>query len=174
MSSSEVPLHPVVPSAVAAPVVGTVPPDVDPTVDLVRRLGDLHRRVEHLQGVLSAGLAIGPTDLRALLLVGDLPQATPKQLAAELGLTTGSVTPVLDRLERCGYVRRLPNPHDRRSTLLSLTDLGARSRRWATEHYRGAVRTALVTPDGLDVAAAAGFLGRLVGALLAVEVRALT
>ena len=30
----------------------------------------------------------------------------------------------LDRLEQAGFVRRLPDPDDRRSTLVELTDIG--------------------------------------------------
>jgi DNA-binding MarR family transcriptional regulator len=40
--------------------------------------------------------------------------ATPGQLATELGLTTGSVTAMLDRLARLGYLTRRPDPGDRR------------------------------------------------------------
>jgi DNA-binding MarR family transcriptional regulator len=34
------------------------------------------------------------------------------------GLTTGGVTAALDRLEKAGYIRRQPNPGDRRSVLV--------------------------------------------------------
>ena len=44
--------------------------------------------------------------------------ATPGQLAAETGLTTGAITGIVDRLEKAGYARRLPNPDDRRSVLI--------------------------------------------------------
>ncbi len=33
-------------------------------------------------------------------------------------LTTGGVTVLLDRLEKAGYIRREPNPQDRRSTIV--------------------------------------------------------
>jgi MarR family transcriptional regulator, organic hydroperoxide resistance regulator len=35
-------------------------------------------------------------------------------------LTTGGVTVMLDRLEKGGYVKRVPNPRDRRSVLVRL------------------------------------------------------
>jgi DNA-binding MarR family transcriptional regulator len=37
-----------------------------------------------------------------------------------MGLSSGGVTVALDRLERAGYVRRRPNPSDRRSLLVTL------------------------------------------------------
>jgi DNA-binding MarR family transcriptional regulator len=42
----------------------------------------------------------------------------PKDLARCCGLTTGGMTVVLDRLEKAGYIKREPNPDDRRSLLI--------------------------------------------------------
>jgi DNA-binding MarR family transcriptional regulator len=39
-------------------------------------------------------------------------------LARWSGLTTGGVTVVIDRLEKAGYVKRQPNPADRRSVII--------------------------------------------------------
>lgn len=47
---------------------------------------------------------------------------TPGALADELGLTTGAVTAVLDRLERLDYVERERDPSDRRRVFVRLTD----------------------------------------------------
>lgn len=43
---------------------------------------------------------------------------TAGQLAELTGLTTGSVTSMVDRLERAGYVRREGDPHDRRRVVV--------------------------------------------------------
>ena len=42
------------------------------------------------------------------------------QLAETLGLTTGAVTSVIDRLEKVGFVRRVPDPADRRKVIVEL------------------------------------------------------
>ncbi len=47
-------------------------------------------------------------------------------IATELGITTGGVSKLVDRIEASGYCRRLPNPADRRSSLLELTPEGRR------------------------------------------------
>jgi DNA-binding MarR family transcriptional regulator len=47
-------------------------------------------------------------------------------IAAELGITTGGTSKLVDRIEASGYCRRLPNPTDRRSSLLELTAEGRR------------------------------------------------
>jgi MarR family transcriptional regulator, organic hydroperoxide resistance regulator len=55
--------------------------------------------------------------INALELMGP---STPGELARFTGLTTGGVTVMLDRLERGGYLKREPNPRDRRSVLVHL------------------------------------------------------
>jgi DNA-binding MarR family transcriptional regulator len=47
-------------------------------------------------------------------------------IASELGITTGGMSKLVDRIEASGYCRRLPNPEDRRSSLLELTPAGKR------------------------------------------------
>src|ERR1700743_2814632 len=46
--------------------------------------------------------------------------STPSRLAGWTGLSSGGVTVALDRLEKAGYIRRGPNPADRRSLLITL------------------------------------------------------
>ncbi|WP_300157177.1 MarR family transcriptional regulator [Solidesulfovibrio sp.] len=48
------------------------------------------------------------------------------ELAARMGVTTGSLTVLVDRLERGGYVSRKPHETDRRSIRVGLTGEGAR------------------------------------------------
>lgn len=59
-----------------------------------------------------AGLSLN--DLRALNLLEAGP-TTPRAVAEALGLTSGAVTGLLDRLEAAGLVARRPHPTDRRS-----------------------------------------------------------
>jgi DNA-binding MarR family transcriptional regulator len=50
----------------------------------------------------------------------------PSQLAVQLGLTTGSVTTMLDRLERLGYATRSADPADRRKVVIRITSKAAK------------------------------------------------
>jgi DNA-binding MarR family transcriptional regulator len=58
------------------------------------------------------------TDTQCLNVLEMAGSATPGQLAAQTGLTTGGITVVLDRLEKAGFVKREPNPEDRRSLIV--------------------------------------------------------
>jgi DNA-binding MarR family transcriptional regulator len=65
-------------------------------------------------------LGLHPTDVQALsLLTAEHRPLTVKELADLTGLTTGSATRLVDRLERGGYVARTPDQHDRRRVLVS-------------------------------------------------------
>jgi DNA-binding MarR family transcriptional regulator len=46
----------------------------------------------------------------------------PKVIGQRLLLTSGSITSLLDTLERHGFVRREPHPDDRRKLLVNITD----------------------------------------------------
>ncbi len=74
-------------------------------------------------------LGINRTDLHCLDVLMQAGGASPGQLADRLGLTTGSVTALVDRLERAGFVTRAPDPNDRRRSVVRPTEEGAR-RAW--------------------------------------------
>ena len=49
---------------------------------------------------------------------------TMGELGARLSMSPGAVTALVDRLERRGYAERIPNPADRRSSLVRATEAG--------------------------------------------------
>ena len=49
---------------------------------------------------------------------------TMGELSARLMVTTGNVTGLVDAMQQDGLVARLPNPADRRSTLITATEAG--------------------------------------------------
>ncbi|MGR6919376.1 MarR family winged helix-turn-helix transcriptional regulator [[Actinomadura] parvosata] len=85
--------------------------------------------VDAYDDAAARALGINRTDLRCLELLIQHTALTPSRLGTELGLTTGSVTAMLDRLERLSYLTRSPDPTDRRKTLIQITDT-ARQRTW--------------------------------------------
>jgi len=65
-------------------------------------------------------VGLGLTDMQMLHILQLYGPATPSQLAAATHLSSGGVTVALDRLEKAGFIRREPNPADRRSLLIHL------------------------------------------------------
>jgi DNA-binding MarR family transcriptional regulator len=66
-------------------------------------------------------LGVNRTDLHCLNTIENAGGLTAGELARETGLTTGAVTGMIDRLERAGYARRVPDPEDRRRVKVEVT-----------------------------------------------------
>jgi DNA-binding MarR family transcriptional regulator len=75
------------------------------------------------------------SEYRALALCAGRP-ATATELSRALGVTSGGVTELLDRLERRGFTYRDSHPQDRRAILVRLTSDGRRAYREARAAYR--------------------------------------
>lgn len=76
--------------------------------------------VLHGQASASA-VGLGGTDLYALGVLAAAESMTPGELAGRTGLTTGATTRLIDRLERGGHVRRVPDGADRRKVRVEPT-----------------------------------------------------
>ena len=107
-------------------------------LDLVFAFGELRRQNERVLASVSDRFGVTMTDLRALSFIHREREATPKLLAEYLGLTTGALTSLVDRLERASLVRRQPHPTDRRSVIVQSTPLGAAAALEAIEVYEDA------------------------------------
>jgi DNA-binding MarR family transcriptional regulator len=66
------------------------------------------------------------THFEPMSVIDQLPACRVFDIASALGITTGGASKLVDRIEASGYCRRLPNPADRRSSLLELTPEGQR------------------------------------------------
>jgi DNA-binding MarR family transcriptional regulator len=77
--------------------------------------------VMQLLGAASAErIGINVTDLNCLNILALTGSMTAGELARETGLTTASITGVIDRLEEAGFVRRERDPGDRRRVIVRL------------------------------------------------------
>ena len=82
----------------------------------------LSTEIDRLDQAATERYGLNRTDMRALDIVGQAGPLAPTALARLLGFTTGGVTSVLDRLERAGYIRRQPDPSDRRRQVVHVTE----------------------------------------------------
>jgi DNA-binding MarR family transcriptional regulator len=99
--------------------------------------GEPSRRAELVERLMAAGRAqsaatvmfhtavaarqgLGASEEKALDLLERFGPLTAGELAGHAGLAPPSVTGLLNRLEAKGFVRRVPNPSDRRSILIEI------------------------------------------------------
>ncbi|MEV4898551.1 MarR family transcriptional regulator [Nonomuraea sp. NPDC055795] len=91
---------------------------------IVTSMTDLAGALGRLNDLISQQLGIAPTDLLCLHALNRAGASTAGALSTQLGRTTGAVTHMIDRLEKGGYVRRLPDPQDRRRVLVEASASG--------------------------------------------------
>jgi DNA-binding MarR family transcriptional regulator len=101
----------------------------------VHRLRALTLLLDAAGAAFAARHGLSATDVRALVCLLDRERAgvpaSPTWLAGQLGVTTASVTALLDRLERAGHVRRTPRSDDRRRVDVLVQD-SAKDLGWAS------------------------------------------
>ncbi|QRG05312.1 MarR family transcriptional regulator [Xanthobacter dioxanivorans] len=105
-------------------------PDLDPEpMRLFGALAQAHLlTTPYMNNVLEQhGLVRGTFDVLSALRRAGLPYSlTPKQLAESLLLSGAGMTNRLDRLESLNLIARLPEPNDRRSLKIQLTQKGVK------------------------------------------------
>ena len=100
--------------------------------------------------------------LAALRRAGAPHRLTPTDLARHRMMTSGGMTAAIDRLERKGLVTRLPNPDDRRGSLIELSADGLRRVEEAMALHADVERRLVDALDGAERKE----LGRLLRKLL--------
>jgi DNA-binding MarR family transcriptional regulator len=89
--------------------------------EIVGRLARQHSTAVVLfHHAVAERLGLGPSDHKCLDLLRDRGAMAGSDLGAITGLTSGAITGVVARLERAGYLRREPDPHDGRKQILHL------------------------------------------------------
>jgi DNA-binding MarR family transcriptional regulator len=92
---------------------------MDSAFDLVASCRAFHAAIDNLDAAAADRLGISRNDLRGLNAI-ERGAESPKDLVAALNLTSGSITAMLDRLERKDLIRRRPHPVDRRGLIIEI------------------------------------------------------
>jgi DNA-binding MarR family transcriptional regulator len=82
------------------------------------------------------GLELPPEDYPFYVLIGAEGPWTPTALTDRMQMPLSTVLFRVKRLEKRGHAERIPNPDDRRSYLVSLTDEGQKLLRQARPRFR--------------------------------------
>ena len=98
--------------------------DVEAAVHRIQRINKhIRKRMDETLGDYGLSYAEWGV-LGHLSLTGPPYRSSPGELADKDNLSSGAMTSRLDRLEKAGFVRRLPDPSDRRALQVELTDEG--------------------------------------------------
>jgi DNA-binding MarR family transcriptional regulator len=131
---------------------------------LARIGGHLARRQE---GVFERfGLNRGEVGaLSALRVSGPPYQLSPTRLGRGLMLSSAGMTSRIDRLERRGLVRRLPDPDDRRGVIIELTEQGIATVDEAVRAVAASDRELVERLDPAEISALENLLRKLLSGL---------
>jgi DNA-binding MarR family transcriptional regulator len=87
--------------------------------DLMWEVRKFTRSSLMLQHVIAQKAGLHVTDAECIDFLMEMGPSTAGALAKATRLTTGAITNVIDRLERSGFVKRSPDPNDRRKVVVS-------------------------------------------------------
>ncbi|WP_307793307.1 MarR family transcriptional regulator [Amycolatopsis sp. MtRt-6] len=118
--------------------------------DVMRVFSDLVRYETRLYNVVGERLraehGLTASQFEFLRIIGGRDHCRVGDLAHEVAITVGATSKGVDRLEAAGWVARRPNPENRRSSLLVLTEAGRRLLDAATPAFEDALGTWLAGP----------------------------
>ena len=123
------------------------------------------RRV-NLQGSLfgqtvAIRFGLSESDVETLEALIDMGASTAGRLADLTGLTSGAVTRVIDRLEQSGYVRRVPDPDDRRKVIVEVVPEKVEAIRSTLDRVGAASAEEIGRYTDAQLALITEFLGRM-------------
>src|SRR4051794_41079342 len=87
---------------------------------VLRSLRRVNLQGSFLGQTVAVRFGLSESDIETLEQLIDLGSTTAGRLSEITGLTSGAVTRVIDRLEQAGYVRRVPDPGDRRRVIVEV------------------------------------------------------
>jgi DNA-binding MarR family transcriptional regulator len=123
----------------------------------------IHERTQ--RHIAAASGLNGPVfEVLTTLDAAELP-LTPSQISERTRKSSATMTSTLDILERTGFARRTPNPSDRRSLLIEITDSGRKVVEETLPRIRNSENEALAGWSEDELATARDALGRLIARL---------
>ena len=131
-----------------------------PEVRLLLRRFALHR--DRWIDALCRHVGVSRSDYDALEALDEHGSLTPGELGTLLSLTSGSVTALIDRLEKVGWASRNGHPEDRRKVVVTLTQKAWQIGQDELKPYLEAVDAAARQLSDEERAMVAGFLEDLI------------
>ena len=102
-------------------------------IELSQILIELYDKISSWEHEVVRKSGLSTAQMHAVEIIGHHEKLRMKELAEKMGITTGTLTVMVDRLERNGLVVRQTHPTDRRSFVITLTEHG---REHFEEHHQ--------------------------------------
>ena len=93
---------------------------------LSHQLAEFYDKMSSWEHSIVKDSGLSPAQMHTVEIIGHNQNMRMKELAERLGVTTGTLTVGVDKLEKLGLVERKPHESDRRSWLIVLTNEGKR------------------------------------------------
>ncbi|MGV1100217.1 MarR family winged helix-turn-helix transcriptional regulator [Thiovibrio sp. JS02] len=100
---------------------------------LSSRIIEFYEKISSWEHDVVKGSGLSPAQMHTIEIVGHSGRLRMKELAKKMGVTTGTLTVMVDRLEQQALLKRVPHEQDRRSFLITLTEKG---QRFFGEHHQ--------------------------------------
>ena len=94
---------------------------------------ELYEKMSSWEHAVVKESGLTPAQMHAIEILGHKESLRMKELAQKLGVTTGTLTVMVDRLEQNGLILREPHEKDRRSIMIVLTKKG---QKYFEEHHK--------------------------------------
>ncbi|MCG8573138.1 MAG: MarR family transcriptional regulator [Spirochaetes bacterium] len=85
---------------------------------------EFYEKLSSWENAIVEGSGLSLPHMHAIEILGTNGPLKMKELAEKIGITTGTLTVTIDKLEKKGIVSRKSNPADRRSFVIELTQQG--------------------------------------------------
>jgi DNA-binding MarR family transcriptional regulator len=92
--------------------------------DLSQKFMEFYDKLSSWEHSVVKDSGLSPAQMHTIEVIGHHQNLMMRELADRLGITTGTLTVAVDRLEKLGMVLRKPHEHDRRAWLIVLTEKG--------------------------------------------------
>lgn len=120
--------------------------------ELARNIVEFYEKLSSWEHEVVRGSDLTPNQMHAIETIGHEKSLRMKELAERLGVTTGTLTVTVDRLEQKGLIERRPHETDRRSYRVVLTQSGKKHFR---KHHEFHVKlteeiVSVLTPEELE------------------------
>jgi DNA-binding MarR family transcriptional regulator len=124
-----------------------------------------YERFADREEAVAAEVGLTPRQCHAIVELGEAGPSRMKALSERIGVTTGTMTVLADRLERLGMIERAEDPLDGRAITLRLTPAGTAVHEEHRRHHRDMARDIVIHLGERDSAVLAPLLGKAAEAL---------